>query len=126
MENIWKEALKIRTLAGVAVLCMFLVYTFRETIEKLALAGKSSELNLLLAFLLFALLIILGIAAFYAISKKEIDSDNGRPVAKVTSSEDVKGQQSGTNGKIEVDKSKRVDITQTGPDPQTPDPEKKT
>ena len=41
---------------------------------------------------------VLSIAAFYAIATKEIKGEEGRPVARVKSSEDVTGQQTGTDG----------------------------
>lgn len=68
---------------------------------------------------------ILGIAAFYAIAAREIAGEKGRPLARVKNSKDVTGQQTGTNGSINVEVSKRVSITQQGPSAPHPDPEKK-
>ena len=69
---------------------------------------------------------ILGITAFYAISAKEIEGEKGCPIARVKSSEDVTGQQTGTDGMIDVQGSKRVHLIQQGPSATDPDPEKKT
>ena len=76
MTKLFAEALKIRNLFGVAIFSLILIYLFKNNINTLAIAGDSDNLNLLLAFLFFIIIGVLGITAYYAIAEKEIEKEN--------------------------------------------------
>lgn len=122
MQKLFSEALKVRNLFGIAIFSLIIVYLFKDTIQKFA--DNESILGLFLGFLLLMIICVIGLTAYYAISEKEIEGDTRRPVARVKRSEDVTGKQTGTDGIIEIDDSKGVNITQEGS--SSVPPEKKT
>ncbi|GAB4492567.1 MAG: hypothetical protein OHK0019_14750 [Saprospiraceae bacterium] len=73
MDKLFAEVLKIRNLFGVAIFSLILLYFFKDIIQALALTGDSGTLNLLLGFLFFMTIGVLGIAGYYAIAEKEIE-----------------------------------------------------
>ncbi len=121
MEKFFAEALKIRSFIGAAVLALLVVALFREQLATLAGTNPDAFSNLA-AFLFFTLLGIVGIAAFFAISKSEIDKGS----VSVCSSKKVKSTVSG-GGTVDVRDSEDVETSiQNPPAATAADPEKKT
>ncbi len=122
MTKLFTEALKVKTLIGVAILSLIMLFLFKDSIQAVALAGDNEALSLLLGFLVFMVIGVLGIAAFYAISAQEI----GKGSVTVQGSKRVKSDLRG-GGSVEVGNSEDVEtkIDNSGLSATT-DPEKKT
>lgn len=120
MMKFFNEALKIRNLFGVAIFSLILVYLMKDTIHSLAVAGDSDNMNLLLGFLFFLVLGVVGIAGYYAIVEKEVDKGS----VSVRGSKKVETKMKG-GGSVDVRDSEEVktDIDNSG---GAADAEKKT
>lgn len=128
MQELLKFLPSVKTLFILAAVCAAVVFGFKDTIAGVALAGNNEALSLILAFLVFFLVAVLGVAGFYAISKKELEAEAGRTnVARVSGSKKVSGKQTGQGGLLEVDDSEDVDLQQDsrGPDPAGGEDDKK-
>jgi len=121
MEKIFAQALKVRTLFGVAVFGLVMLYVFKDTIENLALAGDSNNLNLLLAFLFFSIFGVLAVAGFYAIADKETEKGS----VSVRGSKGIDTTVRG-GGVVDVRDSEDVKTVVDNPGANAADPEKKT
>lgn len=105
--DLLKKAASIKNVFALAAVGFGLVWFFRDTIEKLALAGDSSTLNLLLAFLFFMVVGVVGVAVFFGISKEEIGLSKEKiEASKETNEADISGSkyfdgsQKGTGNKL--------------------------
>lgn len=113
MQELLKYLPSVKTLFMLAAFCALVVFGFKDTITDLALAGKNEALSLLLGFLSLLLISVLGVAGFYAISKKEIDAESKRAnTASIKGSKKVKGRQTGKGGFIEIEDSEEVELEQ--------------
>lgn len=121
MEKIFVQALKVKNLFGVAIFSLLLLYFFRDNIQTLALAGDSGTLNLLLAFLFFTIIGVLGIAGYYGISEKEIEKGS----VSVRGSKDVDTRMR-SGGTVDVRDSENVKTDMDNTGASAADPEKKT
>lgn len=118
MIKLFSEALKIRTLFGVAIFGLILVYLFKDTIHRFS--GNESALALFLGFLFFMVIGILAIAAYYAMARQEVEKGS----VTVRGSKKVDTTLRG-GGSVEVRDSEEVktNIDNTG---SAPGSEKKT
>lgn len=113
MESLLKQLPSVKTLFMLAAFCGVIVYALKDTLVSLAMIGDNEALSLILFFLAFFFLSILGIAGFYAISKKEIDAESSRKnIAKVSGSKKVKGKQKGEGGYIDIEDSEEIELEQ--------------
>ena len=113
MQELLKFLPSVKTLFILAAVCAAVVFGFKDTIAGVALADDR---------LYAGLIAVLGVAGFYAISKKELETEAGRTnIARVSDSKQVKGRQRGAGGLMEVDKSEDVDLEQDSRDPDPAD-----
>ncbi|MBL7802347.1 MAG: hypothetical protein JNL02_01330 [Saprospiraceae bacterium] len=120
MMKFFSEAIKIRNLFGVAIFCLILVYLMRDSIVRVAGEGENDNLSLLLGFLFFVILGVLGVAGYYAIVEKDADKGNVNVEGSKKVTTDLKN-----GGSVTVRDSEEVktNIDNAGP---AADPEKKT
>ncbi len=125
MQEILKFLPSVKSFLILAALCAAIVFGFKDTFTELALAGKNESLSLIVGFLLLFFLFTLGITAYYAIAKKEIQAEADRSnIATVKGSKKVKAKQKGTGGQLEVTDSEEVELEQDSTD-QDPGERKK-
>ncbi len=112
-----KTALKIKTLLPLIAFSGVIMYALSNKILSLGLIKDNDTLALFLFFIIILFFLLIGVAAFYAITKAETDAENKKDnLIRVQDAEDTKIKtQSGTN-KIEVLKAKKTDIDTTGDD----------
>lgn len=112
MESLLKYLPSVKTIFGVCVFSLALVYLLKDTLVSIASIG-SDQFSLFLFFILFVIIGVSGIAGFYAIAKKEIDLEKSRKnVAKIKGSKKVKGTQKGEGGYIDIEDSEDIDLNQ--------------
>lgn len=117
MQNLLRYLPSIKTLLILAGLCAIIVYGFKDVILAALEADDNGALPLILAFLIFFLIITLGIAGFYAITKTEVEATAERTnVARVKGSKGVTGKQKGTGGYLDVEDSEDVNLEQDNTD----------
>ncbi|MEZ4985323.1 MAG: tetratricopeptide repeat protein [Saprospiraceae bacterium] len=118
MMKFLEKALAIKTLMGAAVFSLIFVFLMRDTITQVA--GDADSLALVLVFLFLVVLVVLGVAGFYAIAEKEIDKGS----VTVEDSEKVKTRLT-NGGSVVVEGSKEVETIIDNTSSSATPPEKK-
>ena len=117
MENLFKYIPSVKNLFILAAFVAAGVFAMKDTLLEVLKIGGSDALSLVLFFLILFVLIVLGIAGYYAIARKEIEAetekgnrDANRKIANVEDSKNAKVTMTNTPGEATIKGSEGAEV----------------